>query len=45
MASIQYARPAPQFSLPTTGGKSIALSDFKGKDVVVYFYCYDFGTI
>lgn len=46
MTSLQYAQPAPGFSLPTTGGKSVALADYRGKaDVVLVFYCYDFGSI
>ena len=46
MTSLQYARPAPEFSLPTTGGKTIALADFRGKaHVVLVFYCYDWGSI
>lgn len=44
--SLQYNRPAPDFSLPAPGGKTIALADYKGKaDVVLVFYCYDFGNI
>jgi peroxiredoxin Q/BCP len=31
-------KPAPNFSLPATSGKVINLSDFKGKNVVLYFY-------
>jgi peroxiredoxin Q/BCP len=31
-------KPAPDFSLPATGTKVINLSDFKGKNVVLYFY-------
>ena len=32
-------RPAPSFSLPATGGQTISLDDFKGKQaVVLYFY-------
>ena len=31
-------KPAPYFSLPATSGKVINLSDFKGKNVVLYFY-------
>ncbi len=31
--------PAPSFSLPSTGGGKVALSEFKGKkNVVLYFY-------
>lgn len=30
---------APEFALPATGGRTIALSDFAGKKLVVlYFY-------
>jgi thioredoxin-dependent peroxiredoxin len=30
---------APEFALPSTGGKTISLADFKGsKNVVIYFY-------
>jgi peroxiredoxin Q/BCP len=45
MTSLQYNRPAPEFALPAAGGKTVALSDYKGKDVVLVFYCYDFGSI
>jgi peroxiredoxin Q/BCP len=31
-------KPAPDFSLSATGAKIINLSDFKGKNVVLYFY-------
>lgn len=29
---------APEFSLPDADGKPVALSDYRGKSVVVYFY-------
>ncbi len=29
---------APNFRLPSTQGKSITLKEFKGKDVILYFY-------
>jgi peroxiredoxin len=42
----RYGQPAPDFSLPSTAGAPIALSSFKGKaDVVLVFYCYDWGGI
>ncbi len=32
-------QPAPAFTLPTTGGQTISLEDYKGKQaVVLYFY-------
>ena len=29
---------APSFRLPSTEGEALALKDFKGKDVILYFY-------
>ena len=37
MAIVEGKKP-PAFSLRDAAGKSVALDDFKGKDVVVYFY-------
>jgi thioredoxin-dependent peroxiredoxin len=31
-------KPAPDFTLADQNGKQVSLSDFEGKDVVVYFY-------
>ena len=45
MTGLRYGGPAPDFSLPTTGGATVKLADFKGQDVVLVFYCYDFGSI
>ena len=36
--SIEEGKAAPAFSLKDANGKTVALSDFKGKNVVVYFY-------
>lgn len=30
--------PAPPFSLPATGGKTLNLADYKGQKLVLYFY-------
>ena len=38
MAAITEGRKAPSFTLPDAEGRPVSLSDFKGKDVVVYFY-------
>ena len=38
MAGIAEGRKAPDFTLEDASGKRVALKDFKGKDVVVYFY-------
>jgi peroxiredoxin Q/BCP len=36
--AIVEGRKAPDFALEDAGGKRVSLGDFKGKDVVVYFY-------
>jgi len=36
--SIQEGKAAPAFSLPDAHGDPVALKDFKGQDVIVYFY-------
>jgi thioredoxin-dependent peroxiredoxin len=38
MAVIVEGRKAPSFTLEDGAGKRISLEDFKGKNVVVYFY-------
>jgi peroxiredoxin Q/BCP len=35
---IQEGRKAPDFILPDASGRSVSLADFKGRDVIVYFY-------
>ena len=35
---IQEGKAPPAFTLPDANGKKVALKDFKGKNVVVYFY-------
>jgi len=38
MSDLKQGNPAPGFSLPGSGGQTIALSDYKGQYVVLYFY-------
>lgn len=38
MADLAIGQLAPDFILPRDGGGTVALSSFKGKPVVVYFY-------
>lgn len=46
MTMPRYGEPAPDFSLPSTEGRPIGLAEYRGKaDVVLAFYCYDFGRI
>jgi len=44
--TVRYGAPAPDFTLPSTQGPELALSSFRGRaDVVLAFYCYDWGRI
>ena len=38
MSKVKVGRKVPDFTLPATGDQDISLSDFRGKNVVVYFY-------
>ncbi len=38
MSKVTVGKPAPDFALPATGGKTLKLSAFKGGNVVLYFY-------
>ncbi|MEZ5543200.1 MAG: peroxiredoxin [Pseudomonadota bacterium] len=38
MSKIKLGKKVPDFRLPATGDQELALSDFRGKRVVVYFY-------
>jgi peroxiredoxin Q/BCP len=35
---VTIGKKVPNFSLPATGGKTLKLADFKGKNLVIYFY-------
>lgn len=38
MSNVKIGQKAPNFKLPDHRGKTIQLSDFKGKNLVLYFY-------
>jgi len=38
MSSVQLDQAVPNFQLPSTGDTIFNLSDYKGKNVIVYFY-------
>ena len=38
MVNLDIGNPAPDFTLPTDGNGEIALSELKGRKVVLYFY-------
>ena len=40
-----FGKEAPDFVLPGPDGKDVALRSFRGRTVVLLFYCYDFGSI
>jgi len=45
MTGLRFGQPAPGFALPATGGSTVSLADFRGRDVVLIFYCFDWGSI
>ncbi|WP_027415589.1 thioredoxin-dependent thiol peroxidase [Aneurinibacillus terranovensis] len=38
MATVTVGQAAPDFTLPASNGDEVSLSDFRGKNVVLYFY-------
>ena len=38
MADVKTGKKVPAFSLPATGDQTLSLKDFKGKNLVLYFY-------
>ena len=36
--ALQEGKAAPAFTLPDSNGNKVALKDFKGKNLVLYFY-------
>ena len=45
MTGVRFGQPAPDFTLPATTGGELALSSLRGHDVVLVFYCFDWGSI
>jgi peroxiredoxin Q/BCP len=45
MAKVDVGDPAPEFSLPGTGGKTYSLADVRGRKVVLAFYPGDFTAV
>ena len=45
MTELRFGQPAPDFTLPSTAGGEVALASLRGQDVVLVFYCYDWGRI
>ena len=41
----EFGKEAPAFVLPGPDGKDVALRDFRGRPVVLLFYCFDWGSI
>jgi len=38
MGKVSIGRKVPDFSLPATGDQTVTLSEYQGRNVVVYFY-------
>jgi peroxiredoxin Q/BCP len=38
MSTLMLNQPAPDFQLPATSGKNFNLTDYRGKNLVIYFY-------
>lgn len=38
MGKVSVGKRVPDFSLPATGDQTVTLSEYKGRNVVVYFY-------
>lgn len=38
LTPLSIGTPAPDFNLPATGGKSVKLADYQGKNLIIVFY-------
>ena len=45
MTGVRFGQPAPDFTLPSSSGGNITLSELRGQDVLLVFYCFDWGNI
>jgi peroxiredoxin len=45
VTGVVFGKPAPPFTLPSTLGREVTLAEYRGRPVVLVFYCYDFGNI
>lgn len=45
MANPDVGDPAPEFSLPGTGGKTYRLADYRGRKLILAFYPGDFTAV
>lgn len=45
MTALRYGQPAPDFTLPSTLDRPVTLGELRGRDVVLAFYCFDWGSI
>ncbi len=44
--TLRWGQAAPDFELPSTLSRPISLREFRGQaDVVLGFYCFDWGNI
>ncbi len=41
MEEIKVGSVAPDFTLPATGGDMVSLSQYRGQQVILYFYSKD----
>ena len=40
-----FGKEAPDFVLPGADAKDVVLRSFRGRPVVLLFYCFDWGSI
>ena len=45
MTGLRFGQTAPDFTLPSTSGTEVTLSALRGQEVVLVFYCFDWGGL